>query len=112
MQTQPELYERFRALHERDGGFIMPNPWDGASALLLKAAGFEALGTSSAALALSLGRMDGRHAVSRDEHLAHARLLVRLTGLPINGDLEDGFGAAPGDVEATVAAAIDAGLAG
>ncbi|HEY1691678.1 MAG TPA: isocitrate lyase/phosphoenolpyruvate mutase family protein [Polyangiaceae bacterium] len=112
MQTQPQLYERFRALHERAGGFIMPNPWDGASALLLKGAGFEALGTSSAALALSLGRMDGRHAVSRDEHLAHARLLVRLTGIPINGDLEDGFGPAPGDVEATVEAAIDAGLAG
>ena len=70
--TQPELYERFAALHERDGGFIMPNAWDGASALLLKQAGFEALGTSSAAIASALGRLDGRHAVSREEHLAHA----------------------------------------
>jgi 2-methylisocitrate lyase-like PEP mutase family enzyme len=112
MPGQPELYERFRALHERPGGFIMPNPWDGASALLLKEAGFEALGTSSAAIALSLGRMDGRHAVSRDEHLANARLLIRVTGLPVNGDLEDGFGPEPGDVEETVEAAIAAGLAG
>ena len=46
---QPELYERFKALHQREGGFIMPNAWDATSALLLKQAGFEALGTSSAA---------------------------------------------------------------
>lgn len=112
MPSQPELYERFRALHERLGGFIMPNPWDGASALLLKDAGFEALGTSSAAIALSLGRLDGRHAVSRDEHLANARLIIRVTGLPVNGDLEDGFGPEPSDVAETVEAAIAAGLAG
>jgi len=112
MPTQPELYERFRALHQQPGGFIMPNAWDGMSALLMKEAGFAALGTSSAALALALGRLDGRRAVSREEHLENARLLVRLTGLPVNGDLEDGFGPDPSDVEATVAAAIDAGLAG
>ena len=69
---QPELYERFRALHEREGGFIMPNAWDGVSALLLKQAGFEALGTSSAAIASAMGRLDGRHAVTREEHLANA----------------------------------------
>jgi 2-methylisocitrate lyase-like PEP mutase family enzyme len=112
MPSQPELYEHFRALHERPGGFIMPNPWDGASALLMKNAGFEALGTSSAAIALSLGRLDGRHAVSRDEHLANARLIIRVTGLPVNGDLEDGFGPEPSDVAETVEAAIAAGLAG
>jgi 2-methylisocitrate lyase-like PEP mutase family enzyme len=50
--SRPELYERFRALHEWPGGFIMPKPWDGASALLMKDAGFEALGTSAAAIAL------------------------------------------------------------
>ncbi len=112
MPSQPELHKRFRALHERPGGFIMPNPWDGASALLMKDAGFEALGTSSAAIALSLGRLDGRHAVSRDEHLTNARLIVRVTGLPLNGDLEDGFGPEPSDVAETVEAAIAAGLAG
>jgi 2-methylisocitrate lyase-like PEP mutase family enzyme len=61
--NQLELYERFRALHEQKGGFIMPNAWDGLSALSLKQAGFEGLGTSSAALATTLGRLDGRHAV-------------------------------------------------
>lgn len=108
--NQPELYERFRALHE--SCFVMPNAWDGTSALLLRQAGFQALGTSSAAFAASLGRVDGTHAVSRDEHLAHAALLTRLTGLPVNGDFEDGYGETPGDVARTVEAAIAAGLAG
>jgi 2-methylisocitrate lyase-like PEP mutase family enzyme len=110
--TQPDLYERFLALHQREGGFIMPNPWDGTSALLLKAAGFEALGTSSAAIASAMGRLDGRHSVSREEHIANAQLIGRLTGLPVNGDFEDGYGATPRDVATTVEAAIAAGLAG
>jgi 2-methylisocitrate lyase-like PEP mutase family enzyme len=109
---QPELYERFLALHQREGGFLMPNPWDGTSALLLKEAGFEALGTSSAAIASAMGRLDGRHAVSREEHIANAQLIGRLTGLPVNGDFEDGYGATPRDVATTVEAAIAAGLAG
>ena len=109
---QPELYERFRALHEQPGGFIMPNAWDGASALLLQQAGFKALGTSSAALASALGRLDGRHAVSREEHLENAKLIGRLADLPVNGDFEDGYGATPTDVATTVEKAIAAGLAG
>ena len=109
---QPELYERFRALPERNGIVVMPNAWDGVSALLLKQAGFMALGSSSAAIAFSLGRLDGAHAVSVVEALENAALLGRLTGLPINADLEDGFGPAPEDCAATVEAAIAAGMAG
>lgn len=108
----PELYERFLALHQRAEGFVMPNAWDATSALLLAEAGFEALGTSSAALAASLGRLDGRHAVSRDEHIANAQLIGRTSALPVNGDFEDGYGDSPADVAATVEAAIAAGLAG
>jgi 2-methylisocitrate lyase-like PEP mutase family enzyme len=112
MASQPELYERFRALHEREGGFIMPNAWDGTSALLLKQAGFQALGTSSAAIASAMGRLDGQHAVSREEHIDNARIIGGLTGLPVNGDFEDGYGATASDVAATVRASIAAGLAG
>jgi 2-methylisocitrate lyase-like PEP mutase family enzyme len=111
-KSQRELYERFLDLHKQPGGFVMPNAWDGLSALLLKDAGFQALGTSSAALAFALGRLDGRHAVSRDEHLANAALLNAVSDLPINGDFEDGYGNTPDDVAATVEAAIAAGLAG
>jgi 2-methylisocitrate lyase-like PEP mutase family enzyme len=105
-------YDRFRALHEQHEAFIMPNAWDGASAVLLKQAGFSALGTTSLGIAFSLGRQDGRHAVSRTEALANGVLLGNLTNLPINGDLEDGFGPDPQDCAETVRAAIGAGLAG
>src|SRR5581483_7528585 len=105
-------YEAFRALHERPSAFVMPNAWDGASAVLLRRAGFEALGSTSLALALSLGRQDGMHAVSRDEAVAHAALLARVSTLPVNGDLEDGFGPSPEDCVLTINAAIAAGLAG
>lgn len=107
-----ELYERFMVLHTREGGLVMPNAWDGLSALILADAGFEAIATSSAALAATFGRVDGRHNITRDEHLDHARLLGRLTGLPVNGDFEDGYGDTPEDVAATVERAVESGLAG
>ncbi len=110
--SDQSAYERFRELHKRPRAFIMPNAWDGASAVLLKRAGFEALGTSSIAIAFALGRQDGRHAVSREVAVSNASLLADLTGLPINGDLEDGFGPDPEDCALTVRAAIEAGLAG
>lgn len=107
-----ELYEQFMGLHTREGGLVLPNAWDAASALLLAEAGFDAIGTSSAALAATLGRIDGRHAVTRDEHLAHAGLLSQVTGLPVNGDFEDGYGDTAEDVATTVDRAIALGLAG
>jgi 2-methylisocitrate lyase-like PEP mutase family enzyme len=109
---QAQAYARFRSLHERPGGFVMPNAWDAASALLMKRARLEALGTSSAAIAAALGRLDGARAVSREEALDNAALIGGVTGLPVNGDLEDGFGPDPQDCVATVEAAIARGLAG
>jgi hypothetical protein len=70
----------------------MPNAWDGLSARMFAQADFAATATSSAALAFSLGRRDGRHEVNRDEQLAYARLLSSASGLPVNGDFEDGYG--------------------
>ncbi|GAA3907282.1 isocitrate lyase/phosphoenolpyruvate mutase family protein [Streptomyces lannensis] len=105
-------YEQFAELHRGPDTFIMPNVWDGPSALLFKEAGFKSIATSSATLAAMLGRIDGIHAVSRDEHLDHAVLLGSVSGLPINGDFEDGYGKTPEDVRATVDAAIARGLAG
>jgi 2-methylisocitrate lyase-like PEP mutase family enzyme len=107
-----ELYERFMALHTRPGGLVLPNAWDAPSSLILADAGFEAIGTSSAALAAILGRLDGRHAVTREEHIAHAEVMARVTGLPVNGDFEDGYGDTPEDVAATVNAAVEHGIAG
>lgn len=107
-----EAYERFKALHEGPGAFVMPNPWDGASAVLLKRVGFPALASTSLGIAFALGRPDGLGAVSRKEAIDNAAMIARLTGLPVNGDLEDGFGRSPQDCVDTVEAAVAAGLAG
>ncbi len=108
--SQAAAYERFRALH--DTTFIMPNAWDGASAVLMQAAGFQAIGTSSAAIAFAMGRLDGHHAVSLADSVANGTLITQLTGLPVNGDLEDGYGPSPEHCVATVEAAIAGGMAG
>lgn len=102
--------EAFRALHERDGAFVIPNPWDVGTARLLASMGFEALATTSAGLAFSLGLPEGR--VSRDATLAHCRTIVSATELPVSADLEKGFGDTPESVAETVRAAAETGLAG
>ena len=57
--TQAEKARRFRALHEREGAFIIPNPYDIGTAHLLAHLGFEALATTSAGYAFTLGKRDG-----------------------------------------------------
>ena len=109
MSTTP--YESFLALHQGPG-FVMPNAWDAASALIYRREGFAALGTSSAAIAWALGVNDGVAAIDRATAIANGTLMARVTGLPVNGDLEDGFGPSPEDCVATVEAAIAGGLAG
>lgn len=101
----------FRALHQKGNPFILANAWDVGSARMLAAMGAQALATSSAAYAFTLGRPDGIGA-SRDEHLAHAAELVAATDLPVSGDLENGYGPAPEDCADTVRLACEAGLAG
>jgi 2-methylisocitrate lyase-like PEP mutase family enzyme len=100
----------FRALHQRAGAFVIPNPWDVGSARLLASLGFEALATTSAGLAFSLGRPEGL--LSREEVLAHCRAIVGATGLPVSADLERGFGDSPESAAETIRAAAEAGLAG
>lgn len=108
--TSYEKADRFRALHQAPGAFVIPNPWDGASARILASLGFRALTTSSAAAAATLGRRDGR--LSRDEALAHCRVIAEAVDLPVAGDLENGFGDSPEVVAETIRLAAEAGLVG
>ncbi len=103
---------RFRALHARPGLFVMPNPWDAGTARLLAAFGFEAIATSSAALAWSIAKPDATGGVTRDIAIAHAKVLADASGLPVNGDFESGYGDTPAEVAETIRRAIDAGVAG
>jgi 2-methylisocitrate lyase-like PEP mutase family enzyme len=108
--SQNEKADRFRALHDGPAIFLLPNPWDAGSARVLAGLGFQALATSSAASACALGRRDGK--LTRDEALAHARLIVDATDLPVSADLEKGFGDAPEAVAETIRLAAEAGLVG
>jgi len=113
MQTsQADKAERFQRLHARPGAFVIPNPWDAGTAAILTHLGFEALTTTSAGLAFTLGRPDGRGLVTREETLANARAIAAATDLPVAGDLENGFGDAPEVVAETIRLAAKAGLVG
>ena len=108
--SQTEKANRFCALHQAPGTFVIPNPWDAGSARILAALGFQALATSSGACAGVLGRRDG--AVTREEALAHARLIVEATDLPVSADLEKCFADAPEAAAETIRLAGEVGLVG
>ncbi len=112
MNLQMTRAEAFKALHERPDIFAIPNPWDAGSAKLLASLGFEALATTSAGFAFSIGRPDGAAAVSREETLEHARVIVNATNLPVSADLEKGFGDEPETCAETIRLAAEAGLVG
>jgi 2-methylisocitrate lyase-like PEP mutase family enzyme len=107
----------FAELHRKQPGFVMPNAWDAGSALVLAAAGFPAIATTSAGIAFSLGKQDyavsdPRLAVAPEEMLGRIREIAAAVRVPVNADLEAGFGDSPEQVAATVRRAIEAGAAG
>lgn len=111
-ETAPmsELADRFLDLHRPGDPLLIPNPWDAGSAKLLASLGFEALATTSAGFAATLGRRD--NSVTREEALAHSAVIVQATPLPVSADLENGFADDAEGVAQTVRGAVDAGLAG
>ncbi len=108
--TQTQKGRAFRSLHEQDSAFIIPNPWDIGTARLLAQLGFEALATTSAGYAFSIGQQD--NTVGRDAMMAHVAAIASATDLPVSGDLENGFGDAAETVAETIRLAAAAGLVG
>lgn len=107
---QHQKATKFRELHNRSRAFVMPNPWDAGSARILASMKFEALATTSAGLAHSLGLNDG--SVSREQVLSHCQAIVEATDLPVSADLENGYGNKPEEVAVTIGLAAAAGLVG
>lgn len=112
MATREEKYKAFRALHERPGIFLIPNPWNAGSGKILTALGFEALATTSAGYAFNAGRMDTNTSITREGVLANAKEIVEATHLPVSADLQDGFGRSPESCAETIGLAAQIGLAG
>jgi 2-methylisocitrate lyase-like PEP mutase family enzyme len=110
MTTQAEKVQQFRALHARPGAFVLPNPWDVGTAVLLAKLGFEALATTGAGYAFSIGKRD--NAVGREPMLAHVAAIVAATDLPVNADLENAFGDDLRTVAETMRRAAATGIAG
>jgi 2-methylisocitrate lyase-like PEP mutase family enzyme len=112
MDDQSARAEVFKSLHERAGIFAIPNPWDAGSARMLATLGFEALATTSAGFAFSIGKPDAQGAISREETLENARSIIAATSLPVSADLENGFGDDPDACAETIVQAAAAGLVG
>jgi 2-methylisocitrate lyase-like PEP mutase family enzyme len=110
--TREQKYEVFQALHERAGAFVIPNPWDAGTAKILTALGFEALATTSAGHAFSVGRSDSSAELTREGILANAKEIVEATDLPVSADLENGYGRSPETCAETIRLAAGVGLAG
>jgi 2-methylisocitrate lyase-like PEP mutase family enzyme len=108
--SHSEKAKKFRALHTGPGAFIIPNPWDAGSARILAALGFEALATTSAGFAFSLGRPDGQ--VTCEEALAHCRVIAEASDLPVAADLENCFADEPKTVAETIRLAGSTGIVG
>jgi 2-methylisocitrate lyase-like PEP mutase family enzyme len=112
MRWQAEKAKAFRALHERPGIFIMPNPWDAGTAKLFASLGFEALATTSLGYASSRGRVDGTLSVTRAELIANCQEIAAATDLPVNADLENGYADDPEEAASIIQMAAAAGVVG
>jgi 2-methylisocitrate lyase-like PEP mutase family enzyme len=107
--TQQLKGDAFRALHEGEP-FVIPNPWDAGSAMMLAGLGFKALATTSGGLAFTLGKPDG--AVTLEEVAAHIRAVDEATALPVSADLENGYGPASENAARAITTAAEAGAVG
>lgn len=109
MPTIADRRRTFRTLHD-SGCFVLPNPWDVGTARYLEHLGFPALATTSAGVAFAAGLPDG--GVTRDAMLAHLRVIVEATALPVNADFGAGYADAPDDVAGNVQLCVETGVAG
>lgn len=105
-----ETVLNFRALHQQNAPFVIPNPWDAGSARILEGLGFQALATTSSGFALTKGRRD--YGVTREEALVHCREIAEAVDIPVTADLENGFGSRPEDAAETIRLAAATGLCG
>jgi len=110
VSTLFERAQKFKALHQRPGAFVIPNPWDIGSARLLAGLGFEALATTSAGAANALGMLDGE--LQRQQVIDHCRVIASATDLPLNADLENCFAHDPKQAAETIRLAAEAGAVG
>lgn len=104
-------YQTFLDLHHRDQPLVIANAWNVKSAQLIEKAGFDAIATSSGAIADSLGYKDGEQ-IPFDELLYIVKRIRASTSIPLSVDLERGYSSDPGAVVRNVQTIIDTGAVG
>jgi 2-methylisocitrate lyase-like PEP mutase family enzyme len=112
MMDYLERAKVFRILHQQEGIFVIPNPWDAGTAMIMETMGFKALATTSAGLAYGLGVPDGHLSVTRQLALENAQTIQQAVSLPVSADLENGYGDSSDEVIQTIHLAAETGLAG
>ncbi len=105
-----EKRKAFRSLHDAEGLFVIPNPWDIGTSRILARQGFKALATTSAGMSFALGIVEGSG--SLQQTLDHCQSIVDATDLPVSADLENGYGDSPESVARCIQKAASTGLAG
>jgi 2-methylisocitrate lyase-like PEP mutase family enzyme len=111
LEEQKSNANAFRAMHRRPKALLLPNVWDVASARIIEEAGFEAIATTSAGIAFSLGYPDGQK-ISREEMMARVGRIARAVKVPVSADAEAGYGDRPEDAGQTARQVIEAGAVG
>ncbi|MBB6501963.1 isocitrate lyase/phosphoenolpyruvate mutase family protein [Pedobacter cryoconitis] len=104
-------FEKFRDLHNQENLLLIGNVWNVQSALVYERAGFEAVATSSSAVAQSLGYEDGEDMPFND-YLFIIERIVKSVKLPVSVDLEAGYGDTPEKVVSNILKLVDLGVAG
>ncbi len=104
--------QAFKALHEQDATFVMPNAWDAGSAIILAQAGFAAIATTSGGVNWSNGQPDYVTKLPREVMLAAYRAIAEAVDLPVSGDLEQGYGDSPEAVADTITRSVECGMVG
>ncbi|HEV7220396.1 MAG: isocitrate lyase/phosphoenolpyruvate mutase family protein [Terriglobales bacterium] len=111
IETQKSKAVAFRRMHRGGSILLLPNIWDVASARIVEEAGFEAIASSSAGVAFSLGYPDGQR-ISRAEMLAAVARIARAVKVPVTADVEAAYGDRPEDAARTASEVIAAGAVG
>lgn len=109
--AQMSKAKKFHDLHKAEKVLVLPNAWDPSSARLFELAGFQAIGTTSAGIAHSLGYAEPEK-MSREEMLLAIQRIVDAVSLPVSADIEAGYADTAEGVSDTIKLVIAAGAVG
>jgi 2-methylisocitrate lyase-like PEP mutase family enzyme len=104
-------FQTFNDLHQSADLFILPNVWNAKSAIVFQEKGFPAIATSSAAVAGSLGYLDGEGMPFRDYLFVINRILCSVQ-IPLSVDMEMGYGATDEEICGHILTLAGMGVAG